>query len=132
MKPKKLGIIYLSTFSTAAASEALDWCLSSLLDAATAPKNEAEEQEKAAILYKLSYDQYAGGCEPPLVDGNILTFPPPPATLLFQDSCLDWVRTAWEKAIGAVSAATGQDSGVVSFMEFEDREPLSDDDNGGE
>ena len=132
----KKGIIYLSALSTPAASEALDWSLSSLLDAATALQKEADEQRKPEILYKLSYDQYAGSYEPPpVVDGNVLAFSPAAATLMFQDSCLDEVRSMWEKATGAAAdaAAAGQDSGGgVAFMEFEDREPLRDEDIVGE
>ncbi|KAF2017445.1 FAD/NAD(P)-binding domain-containing protein [Aaosphaeria arxii CBS 175.79] len=71
------------------------------------------------ILWTCQYVQQSGGMSQPSSSDQILTFPPAPMDLAFDDSILDQVNEIWSKIMGA-------DAG--EFMVFEDREANLDED----
>ena len=54
--------------------------------------------------------------------GRIMKFPPASLDLAFDDGIIDCVRAAWRKIMG-------QESEDASFMQFEEREGIADDED---
>jgi RAB protein geranylgeranyltransferase component A len=107
--------LYLSTIPTERSKHLLQRALAALL--ATQKVEHAD-----ACLYQLYYEQRAGSGELK-VDGNVVTFPCPSISLAFDDATLEPVRQAWD-TVGRPDGAEG-----VTYMQFEDREKLDDDDD---
>lgn len=80
------------------------------------------EDPTPKILWSLRYEQRSQADMPTTTHERILAFPPPSLDLRFDDSILEHVRPLWEKIMGA-------DADLASFMQFEDRETMDDDDD---
>ncbi|KAK5636159.1 hypothetical protein RRF57_011871 [Xylaria bambusicola] len=114
--PAGQSVIYLTMQTTPQSSHLLDTALAALLQATTAP---------ADVLYKLYYEQATSSRQPlttPQGSATVFEFPSPPLSLAFDDGSLDAVQEAWKLIM----------KGEViddAFMQFEDREGMSDDDD---
>jgi Rab proteins geranylgeranyltransferase component A len=102
--------------ATPQSPQALDTALTALLQAVT---------PTAAILYKLYYEQTTSTRQSLVTSqggATVFEFPSPSLGLAYDDESLDAVKEAWK----LVMKDEAHDD---SFMKFEDREGLEDDDD---
>lgn len=103
------GVLHLSTLATASSKNVLQGALSAVLDVLT-------PEEPTQVIAQLYYEQ-ACPSGSMLIDGPVITLPPPRVDLAFDDDSLSPVRKAWEEIVKVV----GEDD-PGEFMMFEDRE----------
>jgi len=83
----------------------------------------SSEESPPKSLYQLYYQQARSSLDL-AAEGDVLTFPPPPLDLAFNDSVLEPVQQVWEVLMGGLTE--GEDS---EYMTFQDREGVGDDDS---
>jgi len=117
------GVLYASTsLKGDAGFSLLNQAITSLLAV-------VQEGTKPVVLYSMQYEQRSPSSRSftpgsanrswrSQKDTHIITFPPVPLDLAFDDSVLENVRKAWEKIMGAEAK---------DLMVFEDREAINDD-----
>lgn len=76
-----------------------------------------------SCLYKLRYGQTGSSATSTTVDGPIVSFPPLPLDLSFNDGVMGRIRSAWESVMKTDESVDG-----AEYMNFEDREGAVDDD----
>lgn len=116
-QPRFTGVIYLTMSTTSQGFSVLDAALTALLQAVT-PTGD--------VLYKLYYEQTTSAREPLVTtrrSATVFEFPSPSLGLSFEDTSLDAVKEAW-KLVMKDDVTDG------SYMMFEDREGMGDDDDG--
>jgi Rab proteins geranylgeranyltransferase component A len=102
--------------ATAQSPRVLDIALTALLQVVT---------PTADILYKLYYEQTTSTRQPLVTSqggATVFEFPSPSLGLAFDDRDLEAVKTAWKLVMKDEAANE-------SYMKFEDREGLGDDDD---
>ncbi|KAG5980094.1 hypothetical protein E4U55_004389 [Claviceps digitariae] len=109
-------VIYLSTLSCPNSTALLDKALSKLLVTAA-----VSSSEPVKCLWRLRYEQTCGNASFTLQD-HIGTFGRFTPDLTFNDSVLEPVQQAWQ-------AVVGLDADKSSYMRFEDREGVQDDED---
>ncbi|KAI0440761.1 rab protein geranylgeranyltransferase component A [Xylaria telfairii] len=115
--PSGQSVVYLTMKAGTHSPDILDMALTALLQAVTTT---------ADILYKLYYEQATSARTSVVTSqgsATVFEFPSPSLGLAFDDKSLDAVKEAWKIVV--------QDEVLDdTFMEFEDREGVDDDDNG--
>jgi hypothetical protein len=106
-------VLYLTTPSTPDAKDVLQRALDAFL--VVTGDNQAPQ-----VLYQLQYEQLVGS-ETIRTEGSIITLPAPSLSLSLEDSILEPVHEAWEKAMGNAAVE-------AEYMAFPDREGAMDDD----
>ncbi|KAK8070904.1 hypothetical protein PG997_011107 [Apiospora hydei] len=105
-------VVYLTTLATAESKHELEQALTMLIKAVEG------EESTASCLYQLYYEQ-AIGDRKSITENHGTTpafsFPPLSATLAFEDTDLEAVKTAW-------SLVLGDESDEETYLVFEDRE----------
>ncbi|KAI1276456.1 rab protein geranylgeranyltransferase component A [Xylaria sp. FL0933] len=113
--PSGQSVVYLTMQAAPQSSQILDQALTALLQAVSTT---------ADVLYKLYYEQ-ASSSHQPLVtsqgSATVFEFPSPSLSLAFDDEGLDAVQEAWKLIM--------KDQSDDTFMQFEDREGMGDDDD---
>lgn len=107
-----IGIVYLTTLATADSKHELEQALAMLVKAVEG------EESTSPCLYQLYYEQAIGdrkSTTEKLGTTSALAFPPLSATLAFEDSDLEAVKTAW-------SLVMGDETDEETYLVFEDRE----------
>ncbi|KAJ8121308.1 hypothetical protein ONZ43_g2206 [Nemania bipapillata] len=114
--PSGQSVVYLTMQATPLSSHALDSALIALLQAV---------MPTAAILYKLYYEQAITARNSSVTSQSgaiVFEFPSPSLGLAYDDESLDAVKEAWRLVMK-------DEASDDSFMQFEDREGLGDDDD---
>lgn len=107
-----IGVVYLTTLTSADSKNELEQALAMLVKAVEG------EESTSSCLYQLYYEQAIGdrkSTTEKLGTTSVLSFPPLSATLAFEDSDLEAVKTAW-------SLVMGDESDEETYLVFEDRE----------
>lgn len=111
-----IGVVYLTMEARTHSPDILDMALTALLQAVATT---------ADILYKLYYEQAVSARKSIVTSqgsATVFEFPSPSLGLAFDDESLDAVKEAWEIVV--------QDEVLDdTFMKFEDREGVDDDDD---
>ncbi|KAK8067931.1 rab protein geranylgeranyltransferase component A [Apiospora saccharicola] len=105
-------VVYLTTMTTNGSKNELEQALTMLVKAVEG------EESTSPCLYQLYYEQAIGDGKPTtekLGATSALSFPPLSATLAFEDSDLEAVKTAW-------SLVMGDECDEETYLVFEDRE----------
>ncbi|KAI0428243.1 rab protein geranylgeranyltransferase component A [Xylaria sp. FL1042] len=113
--PSGQCVVYLTMQTTPQSSHILDQALTALLQVVTTT---------ADVLYKLYYDQASSSRQSlvtPRGSAIVFEFPSPSLSLAFDDGGLEAVHEAWKLIMKNQSDDT--------FMQFEDRESMGDDDD---
>lgn len=110
----EIGVVYFSTLSSPNSKALLGSALSKLLAAASSSRS-------AKCLWRLHYEQTCGAGLF-TVEDNIGLFGRFAPDLAFNDSVLVPVQQAWQVVVGP-------DADNSSYMKFEDREGVQDDDD---
>jgi hypothetical protein len=110
-----IGVVYLSTVTSADSHGLLVEALSSLLSTITI------DGDVPRSSFQVYYEQKAASSSVE-VDGPIIRMPQPCLDLAFNDDVMSHVRAAWD----AVTRADGATDGA-GYMTFEDREGVDDD-----
>lgn len=114
--PSGQSVVYLTMQATPQSRHVLDIALTALIQAVT---------PTAAILYKLYYEQAISARQASVTSqgsATVFEFPSPSLGLAYDDNSLDAVKQAWELVMK-------DEASDDSFMKFEDRESLGDDDD---
>ncbi|KAK8073824.1 hypothetical protein PG994_004723 [Apiospora phragmitis] len=105
-------VVYLTTLATAGSKHELEQALVMLVYAVEG------EDSTSPCLYQLYYEQALGDRQSTTENHGTtpaLSFPPLSATIAFEDSDLEAVKTAW-------SLVSGDESDEDTYLVFEDRE----------
>lgn len=125
------GILYVSTSTSSNAKERLEAAVSSLLSCFHSSEALDETSMSAAVpkqpkvLYSVYYEQ-ASASSHNFRTGRTCTLASPSLDLAFNDATLDNVEEAWQTVMELTAGNdASQSQAHGSFMIFQDREPMS-------